>query len=129
METYRSGHNGAHSKCVSLPGHEGSNPSVSAKKGVSQFYDTPFLCGIITKNEVFLIKTPRPSSLPVAESSLILSFQQFLSHTNPSSKLHIEQVFFPCLSCISVKTSNYHSRHKPTHNIDYNIYQELLQNR
>ncbi len=31
METYRSGHNGAHSKCVSPPGHEGSNPSVSAK--------------------------------------------------------------------------------------------------
>ena len=29
METYRSGHNGAHSKCVSLSGHEGSNPSVS----------------------------------------------------------------------------------------------------
>ncbi len=32
METYRSGHNGAHSKCVSPPGHEGSNPSVSAVK-------------------------------------------------------------------------------------------------
>ena len=32
METYRSGHNGAHSKCVSPPGHEGSNPSVSAEK-------------------------------------------------------------------------------------------------
>ena len=30
MELYRSGHNGAHSKCVSPPGHEGSNPSVSA---------------------------------------------------------------------------------------------------
>ena len=30
METYRSGHNGAHSKCVCPPGHEGSNPSVSA---------------------------------------------------------------------------------------------------
>ena len=29
-ETYRSGHNGAHSKCVCPPGHEGSNPSVSA---------------------------------------------------------------------------------------------------
>lgn len=32
METYRSGHNGAHSKCVCPPGHEGSNPSVSAEK-------------------------------------------------------------------------------------------------
>ena len=31
METYRSGHNEAHSKCVSPPGLEGSNPSVSAK--------------------------------------------------------------------------------------------------
>lgn len=31
MEMYRSGHNGAHSKCVSPPGHEGSNPSISAK--------------------------------------------------------------------------------------------------
>ena len=30
MEMYRSGHNGAHSKCVSPPGHEGSNPSISA---------------------------------------------------------------------------------------------------
>ncbi len=29
MEMYRSGHNGAHSKCVSPPGHEGSNPSIS----------------------------------------------------------------------------------------------------
>ena len=29
MELYRSGHNGAHSKCVSPSGHEGSNPSVS----------------------------------------------------------------------------------------------------
>ena len=29
-ETYRSGHNGAHSKCVSPKGLEGSNPSVSA---------------------------------------------------------------------------------------------------
>ena len=32
MESYRSGHNGAHSKCVCPPGHEGSNPSVSAVK-------------------------------------------------------------------------------------------------
>ena len=32
MESYRSGHNGAHSKCVCLPGHEGSNPSDSAHK-------------------------------------------------------------------------------------------------
>ena len=31
-ETYRSGHNGAHSKCVSPPGHVGSNPTVSALK-------------------------------------------------------------------------------------------------
>ena len=31
-EMYRSGHNGAHSKCVSPPGHEGSNPSISAKQ-------------------------------------------------------------------------------------------------
>ena len=30
MESYRSGHNGAHSKCVSPYGHEGSNPSDSA---------------------------------------------------------------------------------------------------
>lgn len=29
METYRSGHNGAHSKCVSLHGLVGSNPTVS----------------------------------------------------------------------------------------------------
>ena len=32
MESYRSGHNGAHSKCVCPPGHEGSNPSDSAKR-------------------------------------------------------------------------------------------------
>ncbi len=31
METYRSGHNGAHSKCVSPNGLVGSNPTVSAK--------------------------------------------------------------------------------------------------
>ena len=40
-ETYRSGHNGAHSKCVCPPGHEGSNPSVSAgfrQIGGSLFY-------------------------------------------------------------------------------------------
>ena len=29
LETYRSGHNGAHSKCVSPPGHVGSNPTNS----------------------------------------------------------------------------------------------------
>ena len=32
LETYRSGHNGAHSKCVCPPGHEGSNPSVSVSE-------------------------------------------------------------------------------------------------
>ena len=32
METYRSGHNGADSKSVREQSHEGSNPSVSAKK-------------------------------------------------------------------------------------------------
>ena len=32
MQTYRSGHNGAHSKCVCPPGHEGSNPSVCVKE-------------------------------------------------------------------------------------------------
>ena len=32
LEMYRSGHNGAHSKCVSPPGHVGSNPTVSAHK-------------------------------------------------------------------------------------------------
>ena len=43
MQTYRSGHNGAHSKCVCPPGHEGSNPSVSVhKKGVLE--GIPFLC-------------------------------------------------------------------------------------
>ena len=31
MEKYRSGHNGAHSKCVCLNGHVGSNPTFSAK--------------------------------------------------------------------------------------------------
>ena len=30
MEKYRSGHNGAHSKCVCLNGHVGSNPTFSA---------------------------------------------------------------------------------------------------
>ena len=35
METYRSGHNGAHSKCVSPNGLVGSNPTVSAKKPTS----------------------------------------------------------------------------------------------
>ena len=55
METYRSGHNGAHSKCVCPPGHEGSNPSVSAifaikhcsKKGKEQsfpFFDVFIYC-------------------------------------------------------------------------------------
>ncbi len=29
VEMYRSGHNGAHSKCVSPPGHAGSNPAIS----------------------------------------------------------------------------------------------------
>src|SRR5699024_7498844 len=38
METYRSGHNGAHSKCVCPPGHEGSNPSVSVKKSIQRHY-------------------------------------------------------------------------------------------
>ena len=47
MESYRSGHNGAHSKCVCPPGHEGSNPSDSAYffseirfliKGVAKMY-------------------------------------------------------------------------------------------
>ena len=32
MELYRSGHNGAHSKCVSPPGHVGSNPTNSVIK-------------------------------------------------------------------------------------------------
>ena len=32
-ERYRSGHNGADSKSVCLNGHEGSNPSLSAKCG------------------------------------------------------------------------------------------------
>ena len=41
VETYRSGHNGAHSKCVSRGNRlEGSNPSVSAK-----FHEvTPIFC-------------------------------------------------------------------------------------
>ena len=30
---YRSGHNGAHSKCVSPPGLMGSNPIISARTG------------------------------------------------------------------------------------------------
>ena len=33
MEMYRSGHNGAHSKCVSPPGLMGSNPIISARTG------------------------------------------------------------------------------------------------
>ena len=32
LETYQSGRNEAHSKCVCPPGHAGSNPAVSAKK-------------------------------------------------------------------------------------------------
>lgn len=36
MELYRSGHNGAHSKCVCPPGHEGSNPSNSAQNPVHE---------------------------------------------------------------------------------------------
>ena len=32
MERYRSGHNGADSKSVCAQAHEGSNPSLSAKK-------------------------------------------------------------------------------------------------
>ena len=35
METYRSGHNGADSKSVREQSHEGSNPSVSAKKNTA----------------------------------------------------------------------------------------------
>ena len=37
MESYRSGHNGAHSKCVCLNGHEGSNPSLSGYKDRSSY--------------------------------------------------------------------------------------------
>ena len=36
MELYRSGHNGAHSKCVCPLGHEGSNPSNSAQNPVHE---------------------------------------------------------------------------------------------
>ena len=36
METYRSGHNGADSKSVWEQSHEGSNPSLSAKKSSKQ---------------------------------------------------------------------------------------------
>ena len=47
MESYRSGHNEAHSKCVCPPGHEGSNPSVSvsAESGIPymQWYSLFFV--------------------------------------------------------------------------------------
>ncbi len=47
METYRSGHNGAHSKCVCPPGHEGSNPSVSAQKKDCRIMQQSFLFAFI----------------------------------------------------------------------------------
>ena len=40
METYRSGHNGADSKSVCGQPHEGSNPSVSARKETPFVYQT-----------------------------------------------------------------------------------------
>ena len=42
MQTYRSGHNGAHSKCVSPSGLEGSNPSVCAQ---GRMREAQYLCG------------------------------------------------------------------------------------
>ena len=36
MEPYRSGHNGAHSKCVSPHGLAGSNPAGSAQKDIAK---------------------------------------------------------------------------------------------
>ena len=52
METYRSGHNGAHSKCVSLNRLVGSNPTVSAKENRNRKG-----CGFrfVKKTTVFLV--------------------------------------------------------------------------
>ncbi|MDF2505283.1 MAG: hypothetical protein K0R06_2777 [Clostridium sp.] len=36
MEEYRSGHNEPHSKCGSLPGHVGSNPTSSANYNLNR---------------------------------------------------------------------------------------------
>ena len=46
MDRYRSGHNGAHSKCVCLNGHVGSNPTFSAiLRGFCQVQEPRFLFG------------------------------------------------------------------------------------
>ena len=46
MEKYRSGHNGAHSKCVCLNGHVGSNPTFSAiLRGFCQVQEPRFFFG------------------------------------------------------------------------------------
>ena len=39
MERYRSGHNGADSKSVCAKAHEGSNPSLSAKKQAASSFE------------------------------------------------------------------------------------------
>lgn len=60
MELYRSGHNGAHSKCVSPPGHAGSNPAVSAvtKPGriTGRWFYRVFLCHSFSKTTPFFRK-------------------------------------------------------------------------
>ena len=43
MERYRSGHNGADSKSVCAKAHEGSNPSLSAKKREASSFEGAFL--------------------------------------------------------------------------------------
>ena len=43
MERYRSGHNGADSKSVCANAHEGSNPSLSAKKQEASSFEGAFL--------------------------------------------------------------------------------------
>ena len=70
METYRSGHNGAHSKCVCLNGHESSNLSVSAIKACNHtdyrlfyFYSKSKACtmlGFRGRKSAVLPGTDRP---------------------------------------------------------------------
>ena len=68
MELYRSGHNGAHSKCVSPPGHVGSNPTVSAHKKpvICQNRLSSFSFRKMCKKRVYF---PEKCVMPPAESA------------------------------------------------------------
>ena len=72
MELYRSGHNGAHSKCVSPPGHEGSNPSNSAHKPKLMFRLFCVALSGISSIAVFLTKRNHCLRIQITAAAKIL---------------------------------------------------------